>query len=50
MLASLLSAADRKAYGAVFHELDRQRYKKARQHARKTKNRLLSLRSFAGTR
>ena len=36
----LLSAADRKAYGAAFHEVDRQRYVKARQHARKAKNRL----------
>jgi soluble lytic murein transglycosylase len=36
----LLSAADLKAYGAAFHELDRQRYKRAHQHARKAKNRL----------
>jgi len=37
---ALLTAADHKAYNAAFHELDRQRYKKARQHARKAKNRL----------
>ena len=36
----LLSAADRKAYGKAFHELDRKRYKRARQHARKAKNAL----------
>jgi soluble lytic murein transglycosylase len=36
----LLSAADRKAYTAAFHEVDRQRYKKAYRHARKAKNRL----------
>ena len=36
----LLSAADRKAYGKAFHELDRKRYKRARQHARKATNAL----------
>ena len=36
----LLSAADHKAYGKAFHELDRKRYKSARQHARKAKNTL----------
>jgi soluble lytic murein transglycosylase len=36
----LLSAADRKAYGAAFHELDRKHYKRARQHARKARNTL----------
>ncbi len=36
----LLSAADRKAYAAAFHELERKRYKRAHQQARKAKNRL----------
>jgi len=36
----LLSAADHEAYRAAFHELERRRYKKADQLARKAKNRL----------
>ena len=36
----LLSAADRKAYDTAFHELERRRYRKARQHADKAKNRI----------
>ncbi len=36
----LLSAADHKAYRAAFHELERKRYKRALQQARKAKNRL----------
>jgi soluble lytic murein transglycosylase len=36
----LLSAADQKTYRAAFHELERKRYKKADQLARKAKNRL----------
>ena len=36
----LLSAADRKAYAAAFHELEQKRYKRAHQQARKAKNRL----------
>ncbi len=39
-VGGLLSAPDRKAYRAAFHELARKRYKSAHQHARKAENRL----------